>query len=112
MNTLDKFLAAQAIKREIQECKEEIVRLEKEYDQLGIDWLWMLQEKLDCKIPLETLRLPARIYNPLTRAGYSTVGDILATLEEYGLDMLLAIPNLGSKGIDTIIEALHRISLP
>ena len=55
-------------------------------------------------ILIEELELGVRSYNCLKRAGIQTVGDLVSKTE----GELNAIPNLGKKSIDEVIETLPR----
>ena len=56
-------------------------------------------------IPIDELGLSVRAFNSLKRAGMTTVGDVLARLQE-GEDAMLNIRNFGRKSLDELIERL------
>ncbi|MBN1313755.1 MAG: transcription termination/antitermination protein NusA [Anaerolineae bacterium] len=61
--------------------------------------------------PLEDTDLPQRIYNILSEAGYSTVGQ---TLEQYYLntDVLMNLSGIGETSLEAIEAALTSIEFP
>jgi DNA-directed RNA polymerase subunit alpha len=56
---------------------------------------------------VRALGLSARVRNRLVSAGINTIGDLVDTTP----DQVLAIPNLGVKGLDEIYETLARRDL-
>ena len=56
--------------------------------------------------PIEDLELSVRSFNCLRRAGLSTVGELVSSIE--GRDDLLRIRNLGARSAEEIMQALMQ----
>jgi DNA-directed RNA polymerase subunit alpha len=55
--------------------------------------------------PIENLDLSVRVFNSLTRAGITTVGEVLELLEK-GEDAIMSIRNFGEKSLDELMEKM------
>ena len=95
------YLRDTAVDERLREYKKEIVTLEKKIAELTGTEYEEEQNELE-NVPIAELDFSVRTYNVLTKAGYSTVREML----DADPDDIIRLPNLGLKSFSEIIEVL------
>lgn len=95
------YLRDTAVDERLREYKKEIVTLEKKIAELTGTEYEEEQNELE-NAPIAELDFSVRTYNVLTKAGYSTVRELL----DADPDDIIKLPNLGLKSFSEIIDVL------